>query len=306
MRDRVLGLVGSLEVRDVLERGAVAIGLALALGQDVVQGLELAQPEGRLHVGHAAVPAALGVALEDDVLRAVAREVRQVHRVLAQRAQALGHRRVVDGDHAALAGGDDLARVQREAGQRAERADRPALVLRADGARGVLDELEPVALGQRDEGVHVRRQPDLVHGHDRLRALGDRALGRRGVEVVGQRVDVGEDRRRAALPDGVGRGDEGQRRDDDLVAGADARDVEREVQRGGAVGRGHRVGRAHALGVGGLEGGDARALGDPAGGDGLGDGGAVGLGQRRAANGTSIRRPSPAGSPASSRSTRHQ
>ena len=51
---------------------------------------------------------------------------------------------------------------------------------------------------------------------------GDRALGRDRVEVVGARVDVGEDRRRAALPDRVGGGDERQRRHDDLVARADA------------------------------------------------------------------------------------
>ena len=61
-------------------------------------------------------------------LGVVAREVGDVHRVLAQLAQALGERRVVGRDHAALAGGDHLARVQREAGQRPERADRPALV----------------------------------------------------------------------------------------------------------------------------------------------------------------------------------
>ena len=188
-------------------------------------------------------------------------------RVLAQRAQARGHGRVVDGDHAALAGGDHLARVEREAGQRAERADRAALVGAPMAQAASSTSASPWRSASGDEGVHVGRQAELVHRHDRLRALGDRALGRGGVEVVGQRVDVGEDRRRAALPDRVGRGDERQRRHDDLVAGADAGDVEREVQRGGAVGRRHGVGRADALGEGRLELGDPRALGDPAGGD---------------------------------------
>ena len=67
-----------------------------------------------------------------------------------------------------------------------------------------------------------------------------------------------------------------------------------------------RVGRAHALGVGGLEGGDARALRDPAGGDGLGDGGAVGLGQRRARERDLHQEAFASGESASSRSTRHQ
>ena len=101
-------------------------------------------------------------------VRAVAREVRDVHRVLAQLAQARGELGVLGGDHAALAGGDHLARVQREARQRAERADRPALVGRADRARRVLDEQQPALVGEREERVHVGGQPDLVDRHDGL------------------------------------------------------------------------------------------------------------------------------------------
>ena len=91
----VLGLVRRLEARDLRERRGVALGLAAALGEDLVEHLELAQPERGLHVGHAGVPAALGIGLEDDVLRVVAGQVGQVHRVLAQLAQALGELGVV-------------------------------------------------------------------------------------------------------------------------------------------------------------------------------------------------------------------
>ena len=52
-------------------------------------------------------------------------------------------------------------------------------------------------------------------------------------------------------------------------------DVERELQRGRAVGRRDGVARADALGEGRLELAHARALGDPAGGDRLGDRGAL-------------------------------
>ena len=120
-----------------------------------------------------------------------------------------------------------------------------------------------------------------MHRHDRLGARGDRALGGRRVEVVRARVDVGEHRRRAALPDRVGRGDERERGHDDLVAGADARGVQREVQRGRAARHGHRVGGADALGEGLLELAHARALRDPAGGDDRRDGGALVPGQVR-------------------------
>ena len=104
-----------------------------------------------------------------------------------------------------------------------------ALVAGADRARRVLDERQAVALGELQEGVHVGRQADLVDRHDRLRARRDRALGGGRIEVVGARVDVREDRLRAAVPDGVGGRDERQRRHDHLVAGADAGDVQREL-----------------------------------------------------------------------------
>ena len=225
-----------------------------------------------------------------------------------RRAQARGHGRVVDGDHAALAGGDHLARVQREAGQRAQRADRPALVrARRWRRRRPRRARARSASASAMKRVHVGRQPDLVHGHDRLRALGDRALGRRGVEVVGQRVDVGEDRRRAALPDRVGGGDERQRRDDDLVAGADAghvraRGAAPSCSWSSATASGAPTRSAKAASNAATRGPwetqpEATASATAAPSASVSDG---------RANGTSIRRPSPAAESASSRSARHQ
>ena len=72
----------------------------------------------------------------------------------------------------------------------------------------------------------------------------------RGLEVGGVEVqvvgagDVAEDRRRPRVPDRVRRGDEVERREDDLVARAAARGEQREVQRRGAVGDRERVLRA--------------------------------------------------------------
>ena len=64
----------------------------------------------------------------------------------------------------------------------------------AERLRGVLDQRQPESgeLGER------RRPAEEVHRHDRLRARRDprRDVGR--VEVEGDGIDVGEDRRRAA------------------------------------------------------------------------------------------------------------
>ena len=60
--------------------------------------------------------------------------------------------------------------------------------------------LELLPFGQVEEAVHVRREPHLVDRHHRLGARGQPPFDVGGIEVVGERVDVGEDRCRAALP----------------------------------------------------------------------------------------------------------
>ena len=134
-------------------------------------------------------------------------------------------------------------------------------------------------------------RPSWCTGMIALVRLGDRALGRGRVEVEGPRVDVGEDRRRAALPDRVGGRDERHRRHDHLVAGADARDVAargaaRSCSSSSATASAAPTRSANAR----LELAHARALGDPAGGDHLGDRVALVAAQVGRLNGTSIRR----------------
>ena len=75
-----------------------------------------------------------------------------------------------------------------------------------------------------------RRAPEQVHGHDRLRPRRDPRGDVLGIEVQRRRVDVGEDRRRAAARDRLGRRVERERRADDLVAGADPERVERRAR----------------------------------------------------------------------------
>ena len=104
----------------------------------------------------------------------------------------------------------------------------------------------------------------------------------RGVDVVAARLDVDEDRHAAALADGVRRGDEGVADRDHLVARPDA---ERRGARGGAPSCSSTTAQAWAAPTwaanSALEGGDLRALGQPAGQDGGGGGlGLLGAEQR--------------------------
>ena len=205
----------------------------------------------------------------------------------------------LDGDHAALAGGDDLARVQREAGQRAERADRAALVAsRRSRTRRPRRSSTPCASPSARNASMSAGRPIWCTGMIALVRGGDRALGGRRVEVVGARVDVGEDRRRAALPDRVGGGDERQRRHDHLVAGADAR---RRTARGAARScswswRRRRAAPTRSANAS-SKARDPRALGDPAGGDDLGERlGLAAVEVRAWRTGRSITRPPPAAS----------
>ena len=106
----------------------------------------------------------------------------------------------------------------------------------SDGACRILDDRDAVAIGEIGKRRQIGGQTELVDGHDCLRPLADRPLGRAWIEVVGAGVDVGEDRSGAALPHSIGGGDERHRRHDHLVACGDPAGEQRQVKRTGAVG----------------------------------------------------------------------
>ena len=94
---------------------------------------------------------------------------------------------------------------------------------------------------------HRRRPAEQVHGHDRLRPLRDPVLDVGRVEVERDGVDVGEDRRGAALRDRLGRRVEREGRADHLVARADPERVERQHEGVGAVRAADALGGAEML-----------------------------------------------------------
>ena len=117
--------------------------------------------------------------------------VADAHPVVAVEPEPVGEPVVVGRGEAALAGHQVLRGVQAEH-RRPELAGPAAAVRRAEGLRGVLDDREAVALGDRDERVHVGHEAVQVDGHDRLRARRDRRLDEVGVhaEVVGSRMST--------------------------------------------------------------------------------------------------------------------
>ena len=161
--------------------------------------------------------------------------------VEAQQPQSLAELLVVDRNQAAVAEREEVLR-RVEAERRRDALLRDAR--RAEGLRRVLDQRQVECL----ELVERRRPPEQVHGHDRARTRRDPRADVLGVEVERLRIDVGEDGRRAAPGDRLGRGVERERRADHLVAGPDAEPVEHEHDRIRAVGDADRVGYAEVLG----------------------------------------------------------
>src|SRR5262249_36574577 len=127
------------------QRLGVAMRERAATRQHARKLAELLDADRGLEIRHPVVEADLRIGLELDGGAAVAVEIGERHPVLAQQAQARGQGAVASGDHAALARRDALARMKAEAGQDAVGlADRDAVVERAGGAGGVLDEEEPM------------------------------------------------------------------------------------------------------------------------------------------------------------------
>ncbi len=104
-----------------------------------------------------------------------------------------------------------------------------------------------------------------VDRDDRLRSLGHGRLDRGRVEVVGVRVDVGEDGRRSLVHRAVRRRDERVRRRDHLVAGAHAGEMHAEMKAGCPRRDRSAIRRAGGVGEHLLEPGPHRAEREPPG-----------------------------------------
>jgi hypothetical protein len=132
-------------------------------------------------------------------------------------------------------------------------------VLGAVRLRGIFDDDEAMTARDRQDRIHVSHRSMEMDRHDRLGARRDRALDPRRIHGPAIGIDIDKDRRGAAIEDGGGRRDEGQRNGDDLIAGSDAGSEQRQVQRRSAAVDGNAAIGAAIRGKGIFEGDDFRA-----------------------------------------------
>lgn len=245
-----LGDVGRQERRVLL----AGLGPAGQLGQ-------LHPSDGSVDVSHAVV--------ETNVLVGVT----LLHALVAEHGSLTGDFRVRGGDHATLARGHVLRRVEGESSKGAKSTDMLAVDAGSVGLGTILEDLETVLCGDRDNFGHVSRETIEVHRHDRGGLVGNRGLDGSRVEGKRDRVDVSEHRLGAGQGYRVAGSGESEGRDDDLVALTDARGQQANVEGRGSRVDGDAVNPVDDLGgelV--LEGVDLGALGDHAGGNNLVDG----------------------------------
>ena len=131
---------------------------------------------------------------------------------------------------AALARRHLLVRVEGPDGGMSVRAQRLALVHRAERLARVLDQRDAVLLAEWEQRVVLGRVAEDVDGHERLRARCDRGLDRRRIEIQRARIDIGEHRCRSLVDRAVRGGDERIGRRDHLVAGRHTREPHAEMQ----------------------------------------------------------------------------
>ncbi len=120
-------------------------------------------------------------------------------------------------ERAALHGVVHLGGVEAQRGHVARVEYRFSIHLDAEGVRGIVYHLEPVLVRNLLDALHVARLAVAVHRHDGSGLRGDGRLYLVGVHAAVRGVDVHEHGLDAVPPDRVGRGDEAERRGDDLA-----------------------------------------------------------------------------------------
>src|SRR4051812_7729022 len=149
------------------ELHAIELGQVPPLFYHCRNALQLLATDRRLDVGQAVVETDLVIALEYDAAGGMALTVGHRHAVMAQPAKARGKLDVVGRDHAAIAGGQELARMEGEAGGDAEGAADLAPAFAdadpaADRAGGIFDQCQTAAPGNLCDRIDPSRHAELV------------------------------------------------------------------------------------------------------------------------------------------------
>jgi hypothetical protein len=120
--------------------------------------------------------------------------------------------------------------------------------LAAHRARGVLDDRQPVLVGNGQDGRQVAWEPELVHDQNRAGGAGERGLQQTRVHAIGRRIDVHEDGPGPYRDDRVGGRDEAVADRDHIVFAPDVHRPQGQLQAGCATGHGDRVLGAYGVG----------------------------------------------------------
>ena len=203
----------------MLEPLRVPPGDALARRVQLLEPRELGDPDRAEKIGQPVVEAR-----RRDVEVAARHDA-----VVAEPANRVGELGLVGRHGPPLAGGDDLARVEREAAHQPERPARRVAVARAERAGGILDEDDLLGHG-RLQLLPLDRAAEEVHGEHGLRPRRHRSGDAGDVDVERVRIDVDEDGAGAAQLDDVRRRRERVGGNDHLVARADPERQHRQVQ----------------------------------------------------------------------------
>ena len=219
---------------DVLQRLAVILRDFLAFRDLAIHDLQLEQAVCGAEFVHLAIAA-----------RSNDRDLIRKTEVL-QEVDTFFHRFVVGDERAALERIEDLRRVETQHGEVAPVADGHAVLADAEHVRGIVEQLQPVGVGDLLEFLVVARIAVDVDRHQRGRLRRDQRFDLVRVHGVGLRFDVAEDRLAAVPVDRVRGSHERERGRDDF-----ARDAERlkpDLERNHPIGEQRDIFHAEVFG----------------------------------------------------------
>src|SRR4249920_3503622 len=108
--------------------------------------------------------------------------------------------------------------------------------------RGIFDYKQISRPGELENGGHVAGITGIVHYDDRLGLSRHHSINTSAAYVpIVERLHIGEDRSRTAVPYRIGSGDKGERRTNDFVSRSDTKAHESDMKSSRATAHGHRM-----------------------------------------------------------------
>ncbi len=213
----------ALDVGQMLRQQSCIFRAHLSLRFEVAH---LAQQEGGLKLRHTVIATDEGMFVPLSRTAATA---------VVDGPRGIGEGVVVRQDEASLACIQILAGLKAECAQIADRTDATSLPLGAVRLGGILDEAQTVGLAQFRECIEIRGLSTKMNRDDNTGSFGESRLDGSDINAICIGVNIDEYGNCPDEGDGGSGGDEGVRRDDDLVTQTDTCRFECDLQSGGAA-----------------------------------------------------------------------